>query len=209
MIEVKKYIVSMMQTNCFIIKDTKSNESAIVDPGAVTKELLKEIQKSEYKFKYILLTHGHFDHIAGANEVKNITGAKIVICQKEKEFIENKDLNLSDLFYKGGLPKTNVDIFVDENQDVLSLGEYNIKVIETPGHTIGGCCYLIGENLFTGDTVMQGTIGRTDFPTGSYKQIIKSVKKLISLSKNYNLYCGHGDDTTLEREISSNEYFGM
>ena len=210
MIEVNKFVVSMMSTNCFIIIDKDSKECAVVDPGEITRDLkskIIELKKENYKFKYILLTHGHFDHIAGTQEMKEITGAKVVICKKEEEFINNNSLNLSHMFIQGGLKKINIDIFVKENDDILSLGDNKIDVIETPGHTIGGCCYIIQDMMFVGDTVMRDTVGRTDFPTGSYSDIIKSVEKIKRYSKNYKLYCGHGYETTLNREKASNEYF--
>ena len=205
MIKIKTFCVSVMQTNCYLIEDTESNECALVDVGELTNSIKNAIK--DKNIKYILLTHGHFDHIGGVNDIKKLIDAKIVINEKEKEFLCNDRLNLSTLVSPRGIKPFSADILLNDN-DELKLGNYTIKMIETSGHTSGGCCYIIDDNIFAGDTLMKGTVGRTDFPTGSMKDMMKSIEKLKNLKGNYNVYGGHGDKTQLDYERFYNPYMG-
>ena len=154
-----------------------------------------------------MLTHGHFDHTMKANEYRNITGAKIAICEQEAEFTMNRDLNLSYLFMDYGMDPFEADIML-KNGDTLKIGETEIHVVHTPGHTKGGVCYIIGDCIFSGDTLMKETVGRTDLITGDYNAIINSVQFLASLKENYRIYPGHVKSTTLDYEKQHNPYLG-
>ncbi len=204
MIKVDKYIVSDMQTNCYILKDEKTGLCAIVDPGAVTNKLKSELLKIKDNLKYIILTHGHYDHVNGVNEVVRLTGAKVVICEKEKEFLENDKLNLAHLFCDEKI--VIVPDLLLKDGDILKLGETDIKMIETPGHTVGGACFIAQNVIFAGDTLFYRTVGRIDFPTGNYKDMMASLKKLKNLKGDYIIYSGHDMDSTLEAERKHNPY---
>ena len=187
--------------NSFLIIDEKTGEKAIVDPS-FEKGFFYECDN----IKYILLTHGHFDHIASALEIKEKFGSQIVCHSLEADVLKNDKVNLSILF--GDSISFEADILLNEF-DSLQLGETEIKVLHTPGHTKGSCCYIAENHLFSGDTIMKGTIGRTDFPTGDYTAIMQSIKKLKALNENYIVHCGHGENSLLDEEKKYNEFFNQ
>lgn len=207
MLYIERFIVSIMQTNCYFVTDKATGLSAVIDPGAYTPGLTQKIEEAGEKLRYVLLTHGHFDHIGKADEIRKQTGAKIVICADEKEFLRSNDLNLSIMVTPSGFDPFDADILLDEN-GIVQLGETQFRLIKTPGHTKGGACYIADNVIFTGDTLMKETIGRTDFPTGSYKEMIESLKKLAALAGDYIVYPGHDDKTTLQHERENNVYMG-
>ena len=200
---VETFAVGIMPTNCYVLTDD-SGLGLIVDPAAPSQKLSERIDDfAEGQIKYILLTHGHFDHIGYADELRKKTGAKIVIYKGEEKFLHNSGLNLSS--FMGGLKiePFNADIIVSDGEEI-PFGENKIKVLYTPGHTSGSCCYMIDDILFTGDTLMTGSMGRTDFPTGNYNDILQSLKRLKNLDGNYRVYCGHDPATMLEHERKTN-----
>lgn len=207
MLYIERFIVSIMQTNCYFVTDKATGLSAVVDPGAYTPGLTQKIEEAGEKLRYVLLTHGHFDHIGKADEIRKQTGAKIVIGAGEEEFLRNNDLNLSIMVTPSGFDAFDADILFEEN-GIVQLGETQFRLIKTPGHTKGGVCYIADNVIFTGDTLMKETIGRTDFPTGSYKEMIESLKKLAALPGDYIVYPGHDDKTTLQHERENNVYMG-
>ncbi len=201
--KVEAFQVGIISTNCYVLTDD-NGLGLVVDPAAPSQELNKKIEQFEDgRIKYILLTHGHFDHIGYADELRRKTGAKIVIYKGEEKFLRNSALNLSS--FMGGLKIAPFDADVVVNdEDKIPFGENFIRVIHTPGHTSGSCCYIIDDILFSGDTLMAGSMGRTDFPTGNYDEIIESLKRLRNLEGDYKVYCGHGSSTTLEYERNNN-----
>lgn len=205
MIKVKCFPLGELSANCYFVT-ADDDESLLIDTGAPSKELDRIIDEfGADKLKYILLTHGHFDHIANtANVKREYPNAKIVLGEKEKNFASRDNLNLS-LFFDGTIDHFKPDILVNEG-DELPFGKYSIKVLATPGHTIGGICYIIGDNIFTGDTLIAGTTGRTDFPTGSIADMRKSIARLAAIEGDLNVYCGHGESTSLGYERDNN-YF--
>lgn len=191
--------------NCYLVTDESTNESFLVDPGAYG-ERQKEYIKSQgiEKLRYILLTHGHYDHIMGVRQFKEEFDAQVVIHKNDEGCLSSplKSLAITQGF---NFPKTSAEILVDDG-DKLSFADSEIQVIHTPGHTKGCVCYKLGDTLFTGDTLFKGTVGRTDFPGGSYNEIIKSVAKLSALEGDYKVYPGHESETTLENERRNNPY---
>ncbi len=205
MYEVKKFIVGELETNTYLLSDIKNGEAILVDPGAVSPELDEAIANiPEDKLKYILLTHGHFDHIAAAKHYKDISSAKIAISSKDKDFISDSTLNMNRNF------NVTVEIFTPDilldDGDVLDFSADKIKVLETSGHTAGSLCFILGNELFTGDTLFKDAMGRTDLPTGANRTILRSLKSIYQLEGDYNVYPGHGELTTLERERQENRY---
>ena len=177
----------------------------IVDPGEVTDELKEFVTGNAEKIKYIFLTHNHFDHISGVAQVKKLCGnAKIVIHSSDAEGLSNPTKSLATYF---GLEQNNTvaDIFV-KDQDIISMGNTQILIMHTPGHSKGSVCYIVGDIIFSGDTLFEGSCGRTDFPDGSDIEMTASLKKLKELSGDYNVYPGHGNKTKLSVERTFNPY---
>lgn len=199
MFDVKTFVLGAIRTNCYLIKDTVSGQGAIIDPGGASLKLDEYIDSiGREKIKYIILTHGHFDHILKAKRYKEFTGAKIVIGEYESEFTENMKLNLS----RGkGVAPFKADILLKDNEK-FNLGDLEFTAIHTPGHTRGGMCYIVGDVMFSGDTVMNGCFGRTDLVTGSFEELRNSISKLRALNKDYVVYPGHGEKTNLLSEIN-------
>ncbi|MBQ7295667.1 MAG: MBL fold metallo-hydrolase [Clostridia bacterium] len=191
--------------NCYFVFDEETKESFLVDPGAYGKRHSEYIKSQGIeKLSYILLTHGHFDHIMGVSQFKEDLGGQIVIHEKDADCLSSP---LKSLAITQGLmlQKTQADITVKDG-DTLSFAGGEIEVIHTPGHTKGCVCYKLGELLFTGDTLFRGTVGRTDFPGGSYSELSESMKKLKALEGDYKVYPGHEELTTLENERRNNPH---
>ncbi len=197
-----------LPTNCYFLTDDATGDTAVIDPGFDSKELTDAVLAAgKNHVKLILLTHGHFDHIMGVSAIQKRTGAKVCIYSDDMLFTTDNSLNLSTMMSASRLEPFTADIALN-NGDTIELGSLSIRVIYTPGHTIGSCCYLVGDALFTGDTLMKCTCGRTDFPTGSYPQMLESMKKLKNLEGDYHIYPGHEGESTLEYERKNNPFMG-
>lgn len=192
------------QANCYIVSDRDSKEGVLIDIGANPEIVLKRCEELGIKLKYILLTHGHGDHIAGVKEVKDKTGAKVLLNKNDEYLVRGSNSELSRLF--ASIKPFEIDTYVSEG-DIFNIGEMVIEVIETPGHTPGGVCYKIGDVIFTGDTIFNGSIGRTDFPFASHEELILSIKnKIMKFSDETKLYPGHGPYTTVGYERKYNPF---
>lgn len=202
--KIKRITGGPLPTNCYILTDETTGKSAVIDPGFESKELNGSV-KSAGNVSMILLTHGHFDHISGVQKIKEITGAKVYIYSGEQNFISDGSLNLGDALFGSAVQPFKADVLLNDG-DEISLGGLKIRVIHTPGHTSGGCCFIVENAVFSGDTLMQFSCGRTDCPTGSYRQILDSLQKLKNLKGNYKVYPGHGPETDLDLERKSNPY---
>ncbi|MBE6820100.1 MAG: MBL fold metallo-hydrolase [Ruminococcaceae bacterium] len=196
-----------MFANCYLLVDEKTGEAAIVDPAWYVDEFNGILEKNNAKLKYILLTHGHFDHIFGVHGLKGATGAKVVIHFKDSEHLIDPKKSLAE----GNMPDPQIPVTADiliKEGDVLTLGDEEIKAMSTPGHTMGSVCYIIEseKTIISGDTLFCMTAGRTDFPDGSDELMVKSLKRLIALDGDYRVLPGHNRETTLESERKRNWY---
>lgn len=188
-----------LKCNSYILAN-KKNEAVVIDCG--DESLIYELKYRNLLCKYVLLTHGHFDHTGGAARLSE-EGAKIFCGENEKDFIFSKE-NLG--IFKGmEIPFFKIDKTFSDGVETELCG-IKIKVLSTPGHTCGSVCYVVENMIFTGDTLFKLGVGRTDLPTGSEKKLKESLKKLFALSDNYELYCGHGCPTKLENERKYNPY---
>jgi len=201
-------VVGPVQTNCYFLFDKETKECVIVDPGDEAEKILRFIRNKQLKVTAILLTHGHFDHIQAVSDVQKATGAKVMASRAEKIIIESTTNNLSSVM--SASCTTSVDEYLEDGQEIELLGQ-TVRCILTPGHTIGGMCFYFPKAgiLFSGDTLFQESVGRTDFPTGSMSQIIHSIReKLLILPPAVRVYPGHGMTTSIGEEKMYNPYAG-
>jgi glyoxylase-like metal-dependent hydrolase (beta-lactamase superfamily II) len=198
--------VGALGANCYIVGSEKEKTAMVIDPGGDAGRIISEIAKLGLQIEKIVLTHGHGDHITAANEVKAATGAGIAI--HAEDIAVMKDEGLCNMFGIEYNPVPVPDILLKDN-DVIDIGELKFKVIHTPGHSRGGIC-LFGEGvLLSGDTLFNGSIGRTDIARsgGDYKTIINSIKtKLLTLDDATIVYPGHGPKTTIGTERRGNPF---
>ncbi len=202
--------VGPLQCNCSIIACPETKEAAVIDPGGDAEHIIKLCEDQGYKIKYLLHTHAHFDHIAGARAVKEKTGAKICLHKEDQWLYDNLDKQGRMFGFTFDTPLA-IDHYLNDEEEV-AVGNLKTKVIYTPGHTPGSSCFSLTEKdsiLFAGDTLFQGSIGRTDLWGGSFDQIIKSIKgRLFELDDSTEVITGHGPKTTIWSERRENPFVG-
>ncbi len=207
---IKQIPVEPFQVLTYIVACPQSRDAVIIDPAGDEDKLLALIETKIFSVKYILNTHGHADHVLGNPKLKNLL--KIPVCMHEADdrFFNDPDVRKKSFHELGPPPPDPADIKLKDG-DILEVGTLNIEVIHTPGHTPGSVCYLVGKNLFTGDTLFVGAAGRTDLIGGSLNTLIKSIeKKLIVLPKQTIVWPGHdygeSPSSTIGREMEENPY---
>ena len=198
---IKIDIPAVGGTNCYIVQDEETKETMVIDPGGDVDKIVEMLNTIHAKVKYILLTHCHGDHIAGVNELKQRVGGKILIHRLDEEGLRDPNVNLAE--YVGlGRVIVQADARLDDG-DLIHVGNLEFKILHTPGHTKGGISIYSEEEklLFSGDTVFRGSWGRTDLPTSSFEDIIKSItEKLMVLPEDTIVYPGHGKSTMIKEE---------
>ena len=198
---IKQFVTGQLENNVYLVADEVSKKAVLIDATALTDEIQDACKI--YDVEYILLTHGHFDHIMGLTALKNALGAKAVINQNDLIISDNIN-EFTRLF---GLPDCippTYEKFVEDGE-VLNVGELKIEVITTPGHTEGGVCYKVENNLFSGDTLFRESVGRTDLFGGNFNKLSESIKnKLFKLNDDIKVYSGHGPMTTIGHEKQYN-----
>ncbi len=205
-IKIGRMAIGSYQTNCYFVYREDSKRAVVIDPADNGAQIYSALERNGFTVEAILLTHGHFDHIWGTNELRDVSGAKIYALDEEKVLCEDVKNNLSAMV---GRAYTVVPDEYVRNGDVLTFDNMNFKVIATPGHTIGSCCYYVERAgiLISGDTLFQESTGRTDFPTGSMSSIVRSIReKLFILPDETKVYPGHGDSTTIAYEKKYNPF---
>lgn len=202
--ELKTFKVGLIDTNCYILINRQNKKAAIIDPGFLSRELLNFLEEENIKVWLILLTHGHFDHILGAPYFKNISK---YIHKNDQEMLQDYKKNAG--YTANILNFENIDnlITVEDGQNIDFFND-TFKVIHTPGHTKGSSCFIFMDTLmFSGDTIFKEGVGRCDLYGGSSKEIKNSIKKIKALNKDYIIFPGHGEKTTLKDEKNFNYYF--
>ena len=205
--KIENFVLGPVGTNCYIVSNEGIKECFLVDMAACPPELVNHIKNSGLTVKAVLLTHGHFDHIMGLDRFLEEFPAPVYACAAEKELLESPQLNSSSGML--GQPYTFHGAQYVKDGDLLDMAGMKIQVIQTPGHTIGGCCYYIADEqtLFSGDTLFRASIGRTDLPTGSMGALVRSVKeKILVLPDETRVYPGHMEETTVGYEKKYNPF---
>lgn len=202
---IKKLEVGPIMANCFILGCESTNQAVVIDPGDDADRILMELGKAGLKVKYLINTHGHFDHVGANKRMKEVTKAKLAIHPDDEPMLNELSRSASSF----GLSAENsppADIYLN-NADEVRFGEITLKVIHTPGHSKGGICLYTKGYLFAGDTLFAGSIGRTDLPGGDYDTLISSIKeKLLAFDDDTRVYTGHGPETTIGNEKRMNPF---
>ncbi|MCI8428737.1 MAG: MBL fold metallo-hydrolase [Lachnospiraceae bacterium] len=199
--------VGELAVNCWFLVNEDRKEALVFDPGDEAERIRSYAEQKGWKIAGILLTHGHADHMGGAEELKRLTEAEIYALAEEEPLLKNGKTNLS-VFIMRRVITMEADEYVRDGQE-LTLSGIRLKVLRTPGHTPGGCCFYCEEAgcVFAGDTLFQGSVGRSDFPGGSMSELVRSVKeKLFPLPDDTKVYPGHGEETTIAFEKQYNPF---
>ena len=193
-------------SNCYIVHN--GNEAFVVDPSISEKKIIKALDERNLKLKGILLTHGHFDHIWRAQELRNETGAPLYIHELDNEMLTDADKNAYRTFTGNDFTIEKADVLLNDG-DVLCFGDEKITVLHTPGHTKGSVCYDTGDSLLSGDTIFAEGFGRCDLYGGDMNALKISIQRLSEIAKNENrwLYSGHGERSTLSQAIERLKYY--
>lgn len=200
-----RLVVGPLQVNCFILADEKTKDAVVIDPGDDAEDILRVISEKGFKVRYIVNTHGHFDHIGANRAVKEATGAEIVLHEADAHLLEAAPRQ-SAAFGMESDSSPPADRYVKQG-DVIAAGEVSLKVLHTPGHTPGGISLVEQGIVFTGDALFAGSIGRTDFPGGDLMTLIGSIKKnLLSLADDTRVFAGHGPASTIGDERRENPF---
>jgi hydroxyacylglutathione hydrolase len=191
--------------NCYIVGDPESKKGFIIDPGWDDEMIIAHVDQHGFAIENIVITHGHADHIAALNQVRQHLNAPVLIGEKDAPMLVNPSINLSASLGEQ-LRAGRADKMLHEG-DIVSAGRYQFKVLETPGHTIGSISLYGHGVVFTGDALFLGSIGRTDFLGSSHEMLLESIhKKLLVLPEETIVYAGHGPDTTIGQERDYNPF---
>ena len=204
----KGLIVGLLEVNCYVLGDEETKEAVVIDPGGDEDEILEALKHHQLNLKYIIDTHGHFDHVDANQPLKEATGAQIAIHEADARMLDQPSAEA--MFFTGNrLRLSQADILLKED-DIISFGSYRLKVLHTPGHTPGGISLVMEGHtyVYVGDLLFAGSIGRTDFPGGSFDNLIAAVRtKIFTLGDDYSVYPGHGPVTTVGQEKKYNPIF--
>ena len=207
-IKIGRIVLGSLQTNCYFVFREDKKKAVVFDPADRGVDVYNALKGKGIDVEAIVLTHGHSDHILGAKALRDAAGVKIYALDKEKDICENSRDNLSE--WLGRAYTVVADEYVSDGTELV-FDDMHFQVIATPGHTCGSCCFYVEETgiLISGDTLFYESTGRTDFPTGSMSQIVRSIKeKLFVLPEETLVYPGHGDQTTIEHEKKYNPFVG-
>lgn len=204
MIDVRA--MGSMGANCYLFACNETKRAVLIDPGADGKKIHRWVMDKGLTVDHILLTHGHLDHIGAVDELRALfEGVTVGIHTDDAEMLTDARKNLS-CFFGPKVELESADFLFEDGQELM-IGNETLKIIATPGHSAGSVCFLSSEGLFSGDTLFQGSIGRTDFPGGSHETLLEGVKgKLLTLPEETVVFPGHGDETQIGKEKRNNPF---
>lgn len=198
--------VGPLMENCYILADGGTRKSAIIDPGDEAQRILEVLERKKLTCEHILLTHAHVDHVSGINGIVDKTGAKVYIHRDDALLLKSAPVQALAFGMKPFLPP-RIEQYLRDGE-IIEVGNLKIKVLHTPGHSPGGVCFLVEGIIFVGDTIFQGSIGRTDILGGNYNELIQSIEtKIFTLPDETVIYPGHGPETTVGYEKKYNPFF--
>ncbi len=205
---IKELVVGPLMANCFIFGCEETKEAVVIDPGGDADRILLSLAESGLKVKYIINTHGHFDHVAANGKIKDATGADILIHPLDASMLGSLSTNAA-IFGISVENSPPCDQTIEEG-DTVSFGKITLKVLHTPGHTPGGISLYTDKIVFVGDTLFAGSIGRTDFPGGNFNTLISSIRtKLFKMDDDVRVLSGHGPETSIGSEKRFNPFVGL
>lgn len=204
--KIEKFVLGSMGTNCYLVRNEETKELVIVDPATCPDYIVEHVKSNGYIPKAILLTHAHFDHVMGIDGWVKEFDIPVYLHEEEKQVLIDPSLNLSAVF---GSSYSYSKVVCLKDGDILEVAGFQFRVIHTPGHTVGGCCYYCEAEgiLVSGDTLFCRSVGRSDFPTGSMSTLIDSIReKLFCLPEDVLVYPGHNDLTCIADETMYNPF---
>jgi glyoxylase-like metal-dependent hydrolase (beta-lactamase superfamily II) len=206
--QINVLAVTAFAENVYIVSDETTKDALIVDPGGEAERILEAVEQLGVRVKYILDTHGHMDHVGGVLKVQEKTGAQYAIHENDVEISKRQPADYAFRLISDFETPPDPDTVLKEG-DEFTVGNIVVSVIETPGHTMGSVCFLAGGALFAGDTLFNGSVGRTDFPGSSWEAIVESIQsKLFDLEEEVVVLPGHGPQTTIKQEKEYNPFVG-
>ena len=208
MIKIEGQLLGPLGTNCYFVTNDETKEMVIIDPPVFLQRIADEIREKGLTLRAILLTHGHYDHILGVAHIKDdYPDAKIAIHPYDSPCLKCEDISLATHVDHGIQKYVDYDLLAEEGFEA-KIGDITLHTIHTPGHTLGGVCYLEETErvMFSGDTLFCRTVGRTDLPGGDWQAMVESLKRLAALDGEYTVYTGHNRSTTLSEERVRNRY---
>lgn len=205
---IRQLAVGPIQANCYILGCETTQAAAVIDPGDDPERILAEVQRAGLTIACIINTHGHFDHVGGNRQLKSTTGAELMIHPLDAPMLGQLD-QMAGAFGLRAENSPAPDRLVEDG-DTIAVGKLELNVLHTPGHTPGGISLHVDSCVFVGDTLFQGSIGRTDFPGGDFDTLIASIRtRLFALDDETTVYTGHGPETTIGREKQYNPFARM
>lgn len=205
-LKIGRIVLGVCQTNCYFVYEEGDNRAIVFDPADKGGYIYDKLSEKGFIVAAILLTHGHFDHIWGVEELKERSGAKVYAYEEEKEVCEHASVNYSE--NTGRACEIKADVYVKDGEEI-SVAGMTCRLLATPGHTKGSCCYYFEDDkiLLSGDTLFQESVGRTDLPTGSMSALVRSIReKLMPLPEEVKIYPGHGEATSIGHEKKYNPF---
>lgn len=202
---IEGIITPGMGTNCYLLSCPQTKKAILIDPGAGSKGILDWLKQKDVEISFILLTHGHYDHIGAVEDLRQELGVEVAVHEADAGMLVDPMKNLSG--YMGKTAAIKPAEIILQDQQVLELGNLQLQVIHTPGHTPGSICLLTPDGLISGDTLFNGSVGRTDFPGGNMNNLLNSIQeRIMVLDDDINVYPGHESITTIGKERLHNPF---